>query len=245
MAHHCRVLTAVSSFPQLEELELHVPCCLDLFDPNSCYTWKSALGRRWRIVVKRKNDWFMEFCHSWIAHENTENHPLLSTTPKGLKSSSLKLLLESPRAARRRLLSRELAELEILQHKFLAVRKMRKSIGQVRAPVVDQGQNTSQELREAQRDLENKLREVAEKWQLEIHMENIRIKGKHILSEPNRSLIVYEGSYMSVVFRPLELPPMVEVRTVNYDCVTWKEGAVSVNEVDFLEKIEGSLIICD
>ncbi|KAL0636340.1 hypothetical protein Q9L58_004687 [Maublancomyces gigas] len=76
-----------------------------------------------------------------------------------------------------------------------------------------------QELREAQRDMGNKLREVAEKWQLEIHMENIRTKG----------------SNMSVVFRPLELPPMVEVRTGNYDCVTLKEDVVSVNEVDFLK----------
>lgn len=248
VAHHCRVLTAVSLFPQLEELELHVLCCLDLFDPSSRHTWESALKRRWKIVVKRKNDWFMEFCHNWIAHENTENHPLPPTIPKGLRSGSLRLLLESPRAARRRLLSRELAELEILQNKYLAVRKMRGSIGQVRAPVVDQGQNTRmvrQKLGKAQRDLENKLQEVAEKWQLEIHMEDVQVKGKHILPEPNQSLIVYEGSNMSIVFRPLELPPMVEVRTVNYDSVTLKEDVVSVNEVDFLQKIEGSLIICD
>ncbi|KAL0636341.1 hypothetical protein Q9L58_004688 [Maublancomyces gigas] len=66
VVHRCRALTAVSSFPQLEELELHVPCCPDLFDPNSRHTWKSALKRRWKIVVKRKNDRFMDFCHNWV-----------------------------------------------------------------------------------------------------------------------------------------------------------------------------------
>lgn len=44
---------------------------------------------------------------------------------------------------------------------------------------------------------------------------------------------------MSVVFRPLELPPKVEVRT------TRKEPVVSVmNEDDFLEKYKGSVILC-
>lgn len=53
---------------------------------------------------------------------------------------------------------------------------------------------------------------------------------------------------MSVVFRPLELPPKVEIRTTNTiggGRVTRKEDEVSVvNEVDFLKKIEGSLVLC-
>lgn len=191
VAHHCTVLTAVSfekSFPRLEELELHVPCCPDLFDPSGCHVWKSALKRRWKIVVKRKGDRCMGFCHDWIAHEDQ------SPSPGGCKSGSLKLLLESPRAARRRLLCRELAEVEILQNKLLVVRE---SIGQVRAPVVGQGQSMStvrQKLGEAQRALTNKLQEVTEKWQLEIHMEDVKIEGKHIFPEPKQLLIFTKES---------------------------------------------------
>lgn len=57
---------------------------------------------------------------------------------------------------------------------------------------------------------------------------------------------------MSVVFRPLELPPKVEVwttatttTTTKGERGTWKEPVASVmNEDDFLEKYKGSVILC-
>lgn len=51
---------------------------------------------------------------------------------------------------------------------------------------------------------------------------------------------------MSIVFRPLELPPKVQTTiTIEGDRITRKEGVVSVvDEADFLKQIEGSVILC-
>lgn len=195
--HHCQVLSVASiekSFPRLQELELHVPCCPDLLHPRHCRAWKSALKRRWKLVIKRSNDQFMGYCQDWTARGAPENQLLPDIPPMSGEWDThiLGLLLALARVARGRLLSRELAEIESMGGGVWTahgLQPIQECIDQIQAPTVDQDQGTAvgdtsvayERLGEVQGALKNKWREVAERWQLEIHLENVKIEGMHIL----------------------------------------------------------------
>lgn len=182
--HHCQVLSSASferNFPLLEDLELHVSCCPDLFDPKNggIYAWKSALKRRWKLVIPRTGGRSDGFCPDWIARIGAED----TLGDFGVwDSKSLNLFFKCARVARDHLLAREMAEVEILQSRVM--------LGSAPDPVPHWVQtllvtgnwgdpSMDSRLGGAEKALQDKLREVMGKWQLEIHMKDVKIYGKH------------------------------------------------------------------
>lgn len=213
--HHCHLLSPLSmanTFPQLSELELHIPCCPDLFSTDTTRSWK-PVKRRWRIRVPCAEGRFMGFCHDWIADARyrTVGFPL---DPWQWDARSLLHLLDASRAARKRLFPREVGAVQDTQRKARGVEE--------RVWEMLLGMQTDEEvLRELQKTAGGAevaaAATCAEMWTLEIEMEDVNITGREGLHSVRALLtaIGYTdyGGRTDLVFRPLEVPPGVLVRS--------------------------------
>lgn len=202
MRHHCDVLSSLSlekMFPRLEELELHIPCCPDIFRPDFHQSRVSALKRHWKIVIQRKEDAFLWFCQDWVTRQMG---PWLSlhfpSETLRWNERSLGFIFGAARVARKSLLSREVQQAEEMQSElkeiapkthemWLAKESIEKakelSMEQDQAAQIEDMKILSHKLEGMKIALANKWREVSEKWELEIHMENVEINGRFFLDK--------------------------------------------------------------
>lgn len=201
--HHCRVLSSLSfekTFPQLETLELHVPCCPDIFSSDDHQLWRSALKRNWKFEVQRSRGVFMGFCQDWVRREGRSWLPRNLTTSLfdtwEWNAGSLKFIFESARAARKGLFSPEMEEAERMQLELEEITPMayealwlthesmvmaeELGITQDQAAGIEDMKIVRQQLGEMEDALANKRKEISGRWQLEIHMKNVRIDSKCI-----------------------------------------------------------------